>query len=60
MFGCGWEVRKWSGDPAGGLEVVGRPSRRSRNSWETFPEVRMWSGDRPRGTEVVGGHSWRS
>ena len=38
------EVRKWSGDPLGGLELVGRPSRRSFYSpvsgWEALPEVR--------------------
>ena len=36
-------VRKWSGDPPGGPEVVGRPSRRIQN----------WSGDPPGGPEVV-------
>ena len=44
------EVRKWSGDLSGssevveappkGLQLVGRPSRRSRTGWETLPEVR--------------------
>ena len=52
-------VRKWSasrrtGDPLGGLEVVGRPSRRSGSGQETLPEVRKWSGDPPGGSKVVG------
>ena len=68
------EVLKWSGDPfggpevvvdpPGGVELVGRPSRRSRSgrrqsrrsgtSKETLPEVRNWSRDPPGGLEVVG------
>ena len=51
------EVRNWSGDPPGGLELVGRPSWRSRSGWETLwrsgtgretlPEVRKSSVTHP-------------
>ena len=57
------EIRKWSGDSPGGLEVVGDPpecpevvgrnSRRSGSCRKIRPEVRKWSGDPPRGPEVV-------
>ena len=33
------EVRKWSGDPPGGLEVVWRPSEWSGSGLETLREV---------------------
>ena len=33
------EDQKWSGDPLGGAEVVGIPSRRSGSGRETLPEV---------------------
>ena len=39
--GSSWEtllmVRKWLEDPPGGLEVVGRPYRRSGTGRETLP-----------------------
>ena len=47
------EVRKWSGDPPEGLEVVGGPSQRSGSGWGTLPKVRKWLGDPPGGSEVV-------
>ena len=37
------EVWKWSGDHPGSVEMVGRPSRRSRSGRETLPEVWKWS-----------------
>ena len=37
------EVRKWSGHPSGGLEVVERPPGRSVSVRETLREVRKWS-----------------
>ena len=63
MSGSGWEtlpeVRKWSGDPLAGPEVVrgplegpelvGRLSRRSGSGRETLPEVWNWSRDPGRG-----------
>ena len=52
------EVRKWSGDPIEGPEVVGRPSRRSRSGRVTISEVQKWSGDIPGGPDVVGRFSW--
>ena len=49
------DVRNWSGDssgglelvkdPPGGVELIGRPSRMSRTGRETVPEVRNWLGD---------------
>ena len=33
------KVRKWSGDPPGGPEVIGRPFRRSGSGREILPEV---------------------
>ena len=58
------EDRKWSGDPPGGPEVVGGPSKTSElvegrswkpgSGWETLSEVRTWSGDPPGGLEEVG------
>ena len=64
------KVRKWSGDPPGGpeevgrpslrSEVVGRPSRRSGSGRETFPEVRKWSRYFFREVELVGRPSKRS
>ena len=38
-------VRKWSGDPLEGPEVVGGLSRRSGSGRGTFQEVWKWSGD---------------
>ena len=43
----------WSGDPPGGLAVLGRPSRRCGSGREAIPEARMWSGGLPKGPEVV-------
>ena len=53
------EVRKWSGDPPVGQELVGGRSRRSENGLGTLPQVRKWSGDPPGGLEVLGGPSRR-
>ena len=60
----------WSGDPHGGLEVVGIPSRTSGSGCETLPEVRKWLealsevwdwlGDSPGGPEMVERPSRRS
>ena len=33
------KVWKWSGDPPGGPELVGRSYRRSTSDWETLLEV---------------------
>ena len=74
MSGSGWEtlpeVRKWSGDPLagpevvrspiGGPELVGRLSQRSGTGRETLPEVRKWSGDSAEGLELVERPSQRS
>ena len=46
--------RKWSEDPRGGPEGVGRPSRRSGGSQKILSEVWKWSGDPPVSAEVVG------
>ena len=54
------EVRKWSRDPPGGPELVGRPYRRSGSHWETVLVVWKWSGDPSGGPEVVGRPSRRS
>ena len=48
------EVRKWSGDPPGGLKVDGRHSQWSRSGRETLPEVRNWSGDATGDSDLVG------
>ena len=48
------EVRKWSGDPPGGPELVGRPAWTSGTGRETLQQVRNWLGDHPGGPEVVG------
>ena len=37
------EVRKWSGDPIGGSELVGRRSQRSGTGRKTLPEARKCS-----------------
>ena len=42
------------GDPPEGVELVGRPSRRSGTDWQTLPKIQKWSGDYPGGSEVVG------
>ena len=64
------EIRKWSGDPLKGLELVGRPfrrsevvgrlSRRSETGRETLLEVRNWLGVSPGGPELVETPSRRS
>ena len=41
-------------DPPGGVELVGRLSRRSKTGRETLPVVRKTSGDPPGGPEDVG------
>ena len=41
-------------DPPEGVELLGRPSRRSNTGREPLPEVRKWSGDFLGGPEVVG------
>ena len=60
-FGTGletlFEVRNWSGDPTGGLELVERPSQSSLTGRETLqrfgtgretlPKFFNWSGDLP-------------
>ena len=43
------EVRKWSGDPPEGPEVIGRPVRCSGNGWETP----RWSGSGQKTLPVV-------
>ena len=48
------EFWKWSEDPPGGPEVVGRPSHRSGSGQEKLPEVQKWSRDPLGGSEVVG------
>ena len=48
------------GGHAGGVELVGRPSRKSRRGWKTLPEVQNWLGDHPGGPKMVGEPSWRS
>ena len=53
------EVWNWSGDPSGGPEAVGRPSRRFGSARETLPEVWKWSGDPPGDSNVVGRPSRR-
>ena len=47
------EVRKWTGVPPGGPEVVGDPPGGSE-LFGDLPEVRKWSGDPPGDPEVVG------
>ena len=51
MFGSNQEthpeVRKWSGDPSGGSEVVRKSSTLFGSGRETLPEVQKWSGDTP-------------
>ena len=42
------------GDPPEGVELVGRPSRRSGSGLETLPLIYKWSGDSIGGLEVVG------
>ena len=72
-FGIGREtlpmVRNWSGDPPGGPELVGKPSRRCGSIWDNRPEFRKWSrypskfrnwsGD-PTGGPEVDGRSFHS
>ena len=53
-------LQNWSGDPLGGPEVVGGPTRRSGSDRGILPEVRKWSGDPLLGLEVVGGPIRRS
>ena len=54
------EVRKWSGDPSGGQQLVGRLSRRTKTGRETLPVVQKWLGDPPGGLGLVGIPSWKS
>ena len=42
------------GDHPTGVELVGRPSRRSRIGRETLPEVQLWSGVPSEGPQLVG------
>ena len=64
MSGSGREthskVRKCSGDPPEGAELVGRPSRRSGTVQETLPKVQNWSGVPPGAPQLVGRPSRRS
>ena len=53
------EFRKWSGNPPGGPDVVGRPFWRSGSGWETLPEFQNWSGDTAVGLELFGRPFWR-
>ena len=56
-------VRNWSGDPPGGSDLVGTPSRKFGSGQETLPEVWMrsetlpevwnWSGNPAGGPEAV-------
>ena len=46
-------VRKWSVDPPGVPDVVGRSTRFSKRGCVTPAEVRKWSGHPPEGQEVV-------
>ena len=47
-------------DPPGGVELVGRPSRRCGSGRNTLLVVRKWSGDPREGPVVVGRPSQRS
>ena len=63
-------VRKWSGVPPGGPEVVERPARLSGSGREAFPEkwkqlrgppeIRKWSGGPTRGPQMVENPSRRT
>ena len=46
------EVWNWSGDPPGGQELVGWPSRRSVTGREALLEVQNWLRDPPNGLEL--------
>ena len=47
-------MRKWSGDPPGCLEVVGRLSSMSGIGREAIQDDQEWSGDTPVCSGVVG------
>ena len=58
MSRCGREtlpdIREWFGVHPGCSGVVGRPSRMTGSSWDTFRNVREWSVGPPGYPGVVG------